>query len=90
VPLVAPPPLGTPTSSAIGTLMPVHIPFTPVDHDRSSSAGAETPGAAEVTARTPWSAAADAGVAVGRGSRSAGVATAGFFSRVGKKIAGSF
>jgi hypothetical protein len=29
-------------------------------------------------------------VAIGRGSRSAGVSTAGFFSRVGKKIAGSF
>ena len=89
LPVVAPP-VGTPTSSVIGTLMPVQIPFTPVDHDRSSSAADETPGAAEVTARTPWSAAADAGVAIGRGSQSAGVATAGFFSRVGKKIAGSF
>ena len=89
LPLVAPP-LGTPTSSTIGTLMPVQIPFTSVDHDRSSSAAAETPRAAEVTALTPWSTAADAGVAIGRGSRSAGVATAGFFSRVGKKIAGSF
>ena len=89
LPLVAPP-LGTPTSSALGTLMPVQIPFTTVDQDRSSSAADETPRAAEVTARTPWSATADAGVAIGRGSRSAGVATAGFFSRVGKKIAGSF
>ena len=39
---------------------------------------------------TPWGAAADAGVAVGRGSQNAGVATASFFSRFGKKIAGSF
>jgi hypothetical protein len=84
------PPLGTPTSSTIETMMPVQIPFTPVDHDRTSSAAAETPRADEVTVPTPWSAAADAGVAIGRGSRSAGVATAGFFSRVGKKIAGSF
>ena len=40
--------------------------------------------------RTPWAAAADAGVAIGRTSQSAGVATAGFFSRFGKKIARSF
>jgi beta-lactamase regulating signal transducer with metallopeptidase domain len=39
---------------------------------------------------TPWAAAADAGVNVGKGSRQAGVATAGFFSRLGKSIARSF
>jgi beta-lactamase regulating signal transducer with metallopeptidase domain len=39
---------------------------------------------------TPWGAAADTGVAVGRASQKAAVATAGFFSRLGKKIAGSF
>ena len=38
----------------------------------------------------PWTAAADAGVAIGRGTQKAGVATAGFFSRMGKKIARSF
>lgn len=38
----------------------------------------------------PWTDAANAGVAVGRGSQKAGVATASFFSRLGKKIAGSF
>src|SRR5262245_10958421 len=41
-------------------------------------------------ADTPWSSAADTGVAVGRASQKAAVATAGFFSRLGKKIAGSF
>jgi bla regulator protein blaR1 len=46
---------------------------------------ATTPAAA-----TPWGAAADAGVAVGRGSQKAAVATAGYFSRFGKKIAASF
>ena len=40
--------------------------------------------------RTPWTSAADAGVTIGRTSKSAGVATAGFFSHIGKKIAGSF
>lgn len=39
---------------------------------------------------TPWGAAADAGVSVGRGSQKAAVATAGFFTRMGRSIAGSF
>jgi BlaR1 peptidase M56 len=46
-------------------------------------------GAAEKPAM-PWSVATDGGVAIGRASRNAGVATAGFFSRFGKKIAKSF
>ena len=39
---------------------------------------------------TLWGAAADGGPAIGRGSQKAAVATAGFFTRVSKKIAGSF
>jgi bla regulator protein blaR1 len=39
---------------------------------------------------SPWGAAADAGVSLGRASQKTAVATAGFFSRLGKKIAGSF
>jgi hypothetical protein len=39
---------------------------------------------------SPWVAAADAGVAVGRGSQNAGVATASFFGTLGRKIARSF
>jgi hypothetical protein len=39
---------------------------------------------------TPWGAAADAGVGIGRGSQKAAVATAGFFSKLGKSIARSF
>jgi D-alanyl-D-alanine endopeptidase (penicillin-binding protein 7) len=39
---------------------------------------------------TPWGAAATAGVGIGRGSQKAATATAGFFSRLGKSIAGSF
>jgi hypothetical protein len=39
---------------------------------------------------SPWVAVADAGVSVGHGSRQAGVATGRFFTRLGKKIAGSF
>lgn len=37
---------------------------------------------------TPWSAAADGGAAIGRGSTKAARATAGFFTRIGKSIAG--
>jgi hypothetical protein len=39
---------------------------------------------------SPWGAAADAGVGIGRGSQKAAVATAGFFKRLSKSIAGSF
>lgn len=41
-------------------------------------------------AQTPWGAAADAGTAIGSSSRKAGVATGSLFSRLGRKIAGSF
>jgi beta-lactamase regulating signal transducer with metallopeptidase domain len=44
----------------------------------------------EPSSRSPWSSAADAGIAVGSASKRAGVATAGAFTRVAKKIAGSF
>ena len=39
---------------------------------------------------SPWTAVADAGVSVGQGSKQASVATGRFFSRLSKKIAGSF
>ncbi len=50
------------------------------------------PSSAAVTPNpaTPWGAAASAGVSVGRGSQKAAVATAGFFTRLGKSISGSF
>jgi hypothetical protein len=37
-----------------------------------------------------WARAADVGVTIGRASQAAGVATAGFFRRFGKKVAASF
>jgi D-alanyl-D-alanine endopeptidase (penicillin-binding protein 7) len=40
--------------------------------------------------RSPWSAAAAGGATVGRKSKDAGVATAGFFTRIAKRVAGSF
>jgi hypothetical protein len=46
----------------------------------------------EATRTSPafWNVAADGGVAVGKTSRKAALATAGFFSRFGKKVATSF
>jgi hypothetical protein len=79
---------GDPDASQVGA---------PTDPASPLSIEAGTPGATDVApggaaakTQTPWSAAADAGVAIGRGSRRAGVETAGFFSRLGKRIAGSF
>ena len=40
--------------------------------------------------QSPWTAAADGGSAIGRKSKDAGVATAGFFTRFGRRVAGSF
>jgi hypothetical protein len=40
--------------------------------------------------RSPWGAAVDGGVALGRTSKDAGVATAGFFTRFARRVAGSF
>jgi len=48
------------------------------------------PPAAEAPTRSPWNAAANAGVAFGRGSKNAGVATAGFFNRFARRFARSF
>jgi beta-lactamase regulating signal transducer with metallopeptidase domain len=49
-----------------------------------------TPPATDAQHTTPWTAAADAGVAVGQRSKEGGLATARFFSRFGKRIADSF
>jgi hypothetical protein len=50
----------------------------------------ETRAVADVPPQAPWTTAADAGVAVGRTSQKAAVATAGFFTRVSKRVAGAF
>ena len=62
-----------------GSQLPVALPQAPEIKPQSSN---EAP--------TPWGAAADAGVGIGRGSQKAAVATAGFFTRFSKSIAGSF
>ena len=48
------------------------------------------PPAIAADSRSAWSSAADAGVAIGRRSKRAGVATAGTFTRFAKRVADSF
>jgi hypothetical protein len=48
------------------------------------------PSAIDAESRSAWSSAADAGVAIGLGSKKAGIATAGTFTRFAKRIADSF
>ena len=78
---------------------PVPLPVAPGSSERPVQATAETPPAARLVAteprpavqtRAPWTRAADVGVSIGRASQTAGTATAGFFHRFSKKLAGSF
>ncbi len=50
----------------------------------------DTPPAEHAVAPTPWAHATDAATAVGKASRTGAVRTAGFFTRMGKSIAGAF
>ncbi len=70
-------PLGTMASGVAGVPPPSPGARAPVDARKAGGP-------------TPWSLAADAGVAIGTGSRIAAVKTAGFFSRFGKSVASSF
>ena len=70
----------------------VFVPASATLPQGSSLAVTETqtsPDIATKDAPAAWTRAADAGVAIGRGSRTAAVATAGFFGRFAKKVAGS-
>jgi len=51
---------------------------------------AQAPAPTVEESRSPWAAAADGGTALGRKSKEAGVATAGFFTRFARRVAGSF
>ena len=48
------------------------------------------PAVSEDTSQSAWTAVAAGGSAIGRKSKDAGVATAGFFTRFAKRVAGSF
>jgi hypothetical protein len=49
-----------------------------------------SPNAPPDTPSTPWTAARAGGTAVGRKSKDAGVATAAFFTRFARRVAGAF
>jgi beta-lactamase regulating signal transducer with metallopeptidase domain len=61
-----------------------------VDSNGPPASTGSVPLSAEAKPASAWSTAADAGAAIGRGSQDAAVATAGFFNRLSRKIAGSF
>jgi beta-lactamase regulating signal transducer with metallopeptidase domain len=70
----------------------VHVPSLSASdrndrHSRPPEAGAVS---ASDEASTPWVGAVSAGLAIGRGSQNAGIVTGRVFSRVGKRVAGSF
>ena len=78
---------------------PVSLPVATGSSERPVQAPTETSPAARLVAteprpaaqtRAPWTRAADVGVSIGRASQTAGTATAGFFHRFSKKLAGSF
>jgi beta-lactamase regulating signal transducer with metallopeptidase domain len=97
VPQRAPEPTEPPTShepKAVDATRPAAVdpaPAASVTPELPSAT--HTDQAPQVTAeppRSPWSAAAAGGVAIGQTSKNAGVATAGFFTRFGRRVAGSF
>jgi beta-lactamase regulating signal transducer with metallopeptidase domain len=78
-----------PVESPVGDALPGTA--LPVGTMLATEAAAPTPAdAVSVKPNTAWGAAANAGVSVGRGSQKAAEATAGFFSRLGKSVAGAF
>jgi beta-lactamase regulating signal transducer with metallopeptidase domain len=88
------PPKPVTTINTIDTTLPVthgsdELPGVPQGAVISPSLA--PPAASKATdPKAPWDVAADAGKAVGRKSKDASVATAGFFSRAARRVAGSF
>lgn len=78
-------------SAAEAGLPSVPVESAPIDVPVTRAIAPSTPTTpGETPTDSAWRAAADGGVAIGRESKRAGVATAGFFNRLGKRIAGSF
>jgi beta-lactamase regulating signal transducer with metallopeptidase domain len=85
VPLVRPGVEGTLEADLPGLRVGVaaNVPPATVDGSGPTGTSAGVP-------PTPWGAAADAGVTVGKGTQKAAVATAGFFTKLSKSISGVF
>ncbi len=77
---------GIPEVRVASELPGTHSPVPALPANRAGI----TPESGEAAPKSPWGVAADAGANVGRGSQKAAVATAGFFSKLGKSIARSF
>ena len=78
-----------PTTDALPTLVSRPIDVPSAAHPALAAPAPAAP-PDETAATAPWTAAADLGRAAGVGSANAGKATGRFFTRVGKRIAGSF
>jgi len=76
--------------NAVPSAMPIPAPTIALDATAVPLALPIMPPVTADPSRSPWSAAADGGVTLGRKSKDAGVATAGFFTRVARRVAGSF
>lgn len=88
-------PAPRPTSDTPSAVETTFSADTPADPDRviAPAVPSAPPPAPDVTAapsQSPWTAVASGGSAIGRKSKDAGVATAGFFTRFAKRVAGSF
>jgi hypothetical protein len=89
-------PVGPPTPDALESLpsTPVTetgtVRVTPEPLASEPHTTTERPEAAAEQPQSPWKAAAAGGTAIGRKSKDAGVATAGFFTRFARRVAGSF
>ena len=89
-----PEPVGATSAAAAEAMRPAvavaEPPLATVTRDLPSVPLPQAPQVTTAPSRSPWSAVADGGVAIGRKSKDAGVATAGFFSRFGRRVAGAF
>jgi beta-lactamase regulating signal transducer with metallopeptidase domain len=81
--------VGEPPTPAAGPalLTATELPVDPSASLIATARASERPGEQP---RALWTLAADVGVDVGRASQTAGTATAGFFKRFGKSVAGAF
>ena len=82
-----------PQAPAAGVADAVPVEAAPVDIDAPQPVAAvpePTGTLSSSDSRSPWVAAGGVGTAIGRGSMTAGVATAGFFTRFARRVAGSF
>jgi D-alanyl-D-alanine endopeptidase (penicillin-binding protein 7) len=95
-PRIEPPPAAAPdTTSAVepipaATVLAARVRAITAPLPGTPRPAPAKPAIAADTSATPWAAAAAGGSAIGRKSRDAGVATAGFFTRVARRVGGSF